>query len=105
MANIFSNIVDKVKEKGNSAQEGEMCFFQHLEALRWHVIRAALAVLVFAIVAFVYYKSFFKGVIMAPTRIDFWTYRMMCNMGQSLHSLISGINADDFCVKSIKFTL
>src|ERR1700748_1791534 len=103
MANIFSNIVDKVKEKGNSAQEGEMSFFQHLEALRWHVIRAALAVLVFAIVAFVYYKSFFSGVIMAPTRIDFWTYRMMCNMGYWLHNLVpSFFDADGFCVNQIR---
>ena len=104
MANMYSKLIDKVKEKGN-AIEGEMSFFQHLEALRWHVIRAAAAILVFAIIAFVYYDSIFDNILMAPTKIDFWTYRMMCNMGGFLHGLSSYFNPDSFCVKSISVHL
>jgi sec-independent protein translocase protein TatC len=42
---------------------------------------------------------------MAPTRTDFWTYRMMCSMGEMLHSTFAFINQKDFCVKSIQFDL
>ncbi len=85
--------------------ESEMSFFGHLEALRWHLIRAAAFILVFAILAFAYFDNIFFSVIMAPTRTDFWTYRMMCNMGVHLHNLNSYFNADSFCVKSINFKL
>jgi len=74
--------------------------------LRWHIIRTALFILVFAIVAFIYFKKFFfDGIILAPTRVDFWTYRMMCHMGNGLHSVFSFINPDDFCVRAFKFHL
>jgi len=83
----------------------EMSFFQHLEALRWHIIRSAIAVLIFTIFAFAFYTKIFYSVIMAPTRTDFWTYRMMCNMGDVFHSLFSFIDPKGFCVQSIKFQL
>lgn len=85
--------------------QAEMSFFEHLEALRWHIIRTALFVLVFAIVAFIYFKDIFHGLILAPTRTDFWTYRMMCHMGNGLHNLLSFISPDDFCVRSFNFKL
>ncbi|HWZ16479.1 MAG TPA: twin-arginine translocase subunit TatC [Mucilaginibacter sp.] len=101
---IFSKLTDSIKEKGEK-MGAEMSFFQHLEALRWHIIRAALAVLVFAILAFAFYDRIFYSIILAPTRVDFWTYRMMCNAGASVHKLFSSISAEGFCVKSIKFQL
>jgi sec-independent protein translocase protein TatC len=101
---IFSNLIDSVREKGKKMGD-EMSFFQHLEALRWHLIRAAAAILVFAIVAFIYFINIFKSIIMAPTRTDFWTYRMMCKMGNALHSMSSYFDANSFCVKSINFRL
>jgi len=82
----------------------EMSFFQHLEALRWHLVRSGLAILVFAILAFAFFHSIFYSVIMAPTRTDFWTYRMMCNMGDVFHSWF-GLDAKGFCVKELKFDL
>jgi sec-independent protein translocase protein TatC len=100
---IFSKITDSIKEKGEK-MGGEMSFFQHLEALRWHIIRAALAVLVFTIVAFIFYDQIFYNVILAPTRTDFWTYRMMCNMGTVFHNLFS-LDPQGFCVKKINFEL
>ena len=63
MANMYDRLIDKVKDKGNASVEGEMSFFQHLEALRWHVVRAALAILVFAIVAFIYYDKIFDNIL------------------------------------------
>jgi len=62
----------------------EMSFLQHLEALRWHLIRGSLAILVFAILAFIYKDFLFDQIILAPGRPDFWTNRMMCLLAQQL---------------------
>ena len=104
MANWGNKLIDKIKDKGNSI-EGEMSFFQHLEALRWHFLRAAFAVLVFAIVTFIYYDDIFNYIIMAPTKTDFWTYRMMCNAGAALQNMSSFFNAKSFCVQKINVDL
>jgi sec-independent protein translocase protein TatC len=101
---LFSRLTKSIKEKGEK-MGAEMSFFQHLEALRWHLIRSAIAILVFAILAFAYFHTIFADVIMAPTRTDFWTYRMMCNMGEFLQNLSSFFEAKSFCVKEIKFQL
>jgi sec-independent protein translocase protein TatC len=101
---LFSKFTSSIKEKGEK-MGAEMSFFQHLEALRWHIIRAALAILVFAIFAFIYFDDIFFHIILGPTRVDFWTYRMMCKLGEWFHSIFSFINPDDFCVRSIKFKL
>jgi sec-independent protein translocase protein TatC len=101
MANIGSKLIKAIKDKGNEL-EGEMSFFEHLEALRWHLIRAALAVVIFSGFAFAYYDQIFDGIIMAPAHTSFWTYRMMCGMGDFLQSILPALfKAKDFCVESI----
>jgi len=102
--NIGSKLVKAIRDKGNS-MEGEMSFFEHLEALRWHFLRSAFAVLLFAIITFIYYNDIFKYIIMAPTRTDFWTYRMMCNMGAALQNMSSYFKAKSFCVEKISVPL
>ncbi len=104
MASWGSKLISSIREKGKSMQS-EMSFFEHLEALRWHIIRTALFILVFAIVAFIYFKDIFKGVIMAPTTPGFWTYQVMCHMGNWLHGVFSFIKPDDFCVHAFNFRL
>ncbi|HVW97133.1 MAG TPA: twin-arginine translocase subunit TatC [Mucilaginibacter sp.] len=105
MANLGRKLIQAVKDKGNKL-DGEMSFFEHLEALRWHLIRAALAIVVFAVLAFVYYTPIFNKVIMAPTHTDFWAYRMMCDMGDFFQRILpSMFNAKDFCVDSIHVNL
>jgi sec-independent protein translocase protein TatC len=102
MANWGNKIVSSIREKGKELQ-GEMSFFEHLEALRWHIIRSAIAVLIFAILAFAFYDSIFDSIIMAPTKPDFWTYRMMCEMGGWLQRQSSFFEAKSFCVGKLNF--
>ena len=105
MANIGRKLIQAIKDKGNKL-EGEMSFFEHLEALRWHLIRAALAVVVFSIVAFTNYNYIFDNIIMAPTHTNFWAYRMMCDMGEIFQRILPSLfNAKDFCVNSINVHL
>lgn len=80
-----------------SIQEKEMSFLEHLEELRWHVVRALAAVLVFTIVAFFFAPWIFQNIIFAPARIDFPTFTWLCNLG---HFFGSG---DSLCVKEIPF--
>jgi sec-independent protein translocase protein TatC len=85
----------------NEEEEGEgkeMSFISHLEELRWHVIRAGASILVFAVLAFVYIKELYHYVIIAPSRADFWTYKMLCKL-----SVIVGY--EDLCIKALNFKL
>src|SRR5665213_749462 len=84
---------------GKRAEDIEMSFLDHLEALRWHIIRAMAAVIVFAVVAFLNKHFIFDTVFLGPYHTDFWTYRMFCKLG---HLMGSG---DDACVKTMGFTL
>lgn len=63
----------------------EMSFFDHLEELRWHIVRSLAASLVGAIVAFIEIHRIYDGIIMAPTRHTFVTYRAFCRLGHFLH--------------------
>jgi len=84
MSKTSDKIIKAIKDKGQSL-EGEMSFFDHLEALRWHLIRSALAIVVFTIFVFIYYDWIYDHIIMAPSKSTFWTFRMMCDLGTFLH--------------------
>jgi sec-independent protein translocase protein TatC len=61
-----------------------MSFIDHLEALRWHVIRSLLAVLTSAVVFFIFIDWIFDNVIMGPTRNNFISYRVLCSLSHKL---------------------
>lgn len=90
-------LIQAIKDKGKNI-EAEMSFFDHLEVLRWHIIRSVIAIIVFAIIAFTFYDFVFEEVIMGPKNLDFWTYRMMCKVGHAF-------NLEGFCVEKIPFNL
>ena len=62
-----------------------MSFIDHLEALRWHIIRSVIAVLVGAIGIFIYVEKVTNIVIMGPAHKNFPTYAGLCNLGHKLH--------------------
>lgn len=62
----------------------EMSFLQHLEVLRWHLVRSAAVVVVFAITAFCLNDFIFDTVIFGPLRQDFISYRAMCALGHKM---------------------
>ena len=63
-----------------TATGDEMSFIEHLEELRWHVIRAVGAILIFTIAAFIYIEEIYDKIILGPSKSDFWTYRMLCKI-------------------------
>ncbi len=88
-----NKLVKAIKEKSKDL-EVEMSFFDHIEVLRWHLIRSCIAILVFTVLAFVYYDWVFDTIIMGPKKPDFWTYRMLCKLGDYL-------NRPGFCITKI----
>ena len=92
-----SNLIQSLKDKGKNI-ESEMSFFDHLEILRWHIIRSVIAITVFAGLSFTFYDFVFNEIIMGPKNLDFWTYRMMCKVGALL-------SLDGFCVERIPFNI
>ncbi len=64
----------------------EMSFLEHLEELRWHIIRSVLAVLFFAVMVFIFVQYIFDYVLTAPQYPDFPTNRILCHLSTVLHS-------------------
>src|SRR5665647_276379 len=62
-----------------------MSFIDHLEVLRWHIVRSAIALVVAAIGIFIFIDWIFDNIIYAPARQDFITYSALCNLGHKLH--------------------
>ncbi|GHT78562.1 Sec-independent protein translocase protein TatC [Bacteroidia bacterium] len=74
----------------------EMSFWDHLEELRWTLLRTVIALLVFAIIGFSFMPWIFDHIIMAPCKSDFFLYRWMCDVTKSVSFLpdFCDINAD-----------
>lgn len=89
-------------QQNRAAAEGEaeMSFIDHLEALRWHIIRAAIAVVVFSLVAFFSKEFLFHTLILGPSRADFWTYRMLCKLGTLVGSEGACENQVNFIIQN-----
>ncbi|MBZ0207289.1 MAG: twin-arginine translocase subunit TatC [Flavobacteriales bacterium] len=77
----------------------ELTFLEHLEALRWTLVRSAVAVLIGMVVAFIYKDFVFDTIILAPQRADFVTYRAFCRIALNM-----GLDRS-FCTESTGFTL
>ncbi|NND88067.1 MAG: twin-arginine translocase subunit TatC [Flavobacteriaceae bacterium] len=61
-----------------------MSFLDHLEELRWHLIRATLAVVIMGFLAFIAKDFIFDTLIFGPKKADFPTYRLLCKAASSL---------------------
>jgi sec-independent protein translocase protein TatC len=71
----------------------EMGFFDHIEELRWHVVRVCLFILILTIAVFVFSSFVFNDILFAPLNPDFWSYKLFCKISQ------------DFCVDKINIKL
>lgn len=77
----------------------EMSFLDHLEDLRWHLIRATLAVVIAGTVAFLAKGFIFDVLLFGPRNSDFWTYEVLCRLSTSL-----GIDSG-FCFDEMPFRI
>lgn len=91
---------NKIDPEEADIEASEMSFLDHLELLRWHLIRALVAVGFFTVLAFMNGSWVFKNIIFAPTRTDFWTYRQLCLMADWLNSPVLCIDSMNFIIQS-----
>lgn len=87
-------------KKAKKKKDGqEMSFLDHLEDLRWHLIRSTLAVLIAAILAFLAKDFIFNTVLFGPKDPNFITYRVLCKAATFL-----GLD-QSFCLTEIPFRI
>ncbi|HPM28820.1 MAG TPA: twin-arginine translocase subunit TatC, partial [Chryseolinea sp.] len=89
---------DRIEEDTEKKGEGEMSFLDHLEELRWHIIRSIIALVVFTIVAFIEVKWIFSNIILAPAKSDFFTWTVLCKIGNKF-------DKPDLCITDIPLEL
>ncbi len=77
----------------------EMSFLDHLEDLRWHLIRATLAVVIAGTAAFLAKGFIFDTLLFGPTNADFFTYDILCRL-----STFVGLEGG-FCFDDMPFTI
>ncbi|MBV1888412.1 MAG: twin-arginine translocase subunit TatC [Urechidicola sp.] len=65
-----------------ATKKNEMSFLDHLEELRWHLVRSTLAIFIVAIVIFVFKETIYKDFLLAHLDGNFPTYRWLCNLAQ-----------------------
>ena len=77
----------------------EMSFLDHLEVLRWHLIRSTVAIVLIGMVAFLMKDFIFDTVIFGPKKMSFPTYRLFCDIATRM-----GLESA-FCADSLPFTI
>lgn len=85
--------------KKEKKPKGEMSFLDHLEVLRWVLVRSSAAVLVMAIVAYFFADWIFSDLIFGPTDPNFVTYRFFCDASHYLGF------ADSICITELNFII
>lgn len=76
----------------------EMTFLDHLEALRWHLVRSIFAIVIISIAAFIFKEIIFDSIILAPKTPEFFTNRLLCSFGQA-------VNVQTLCINSKPFEI
>src|SRR5258706_5820080 len=81
------------------SEEKEMAFLDHLEELRWHVVRAVAAIFICMIIGFIFQRWIFDNIIFAPANINFPTFKWMCKLGELVGA------EESLCAKPFHFKI
>jgi sec-independent protein translocase protein TatC len=93
-----------LKWKKGKKGENEMSFLEHLEELRWHIIRAVLSIIILTVVAFLFKNVIFDKIILAPKNPGFFTNRILCQIGEYLNTRALCINTKPFNLINIQMS-
>jgi sec-independent protein translocase protein TatC len=79
--------------------EAQMTFLEHIEALRWHILRSLVAVVIGAVISGIYGTFIFDKILLGPTQTDFWTFQRICDLSHYLY------NSDKICIDQMEFVV
>ena len=82
--------------RNRGEEKAEMTFIDHLEELRQHIIRSVIAILVMAVIIFIYRDWVFDNIITGPINPDFISYRLLCEFSHWAHM------GDALCMPPVK---
>jgi sec-independent protein translocase protein TatC len=91
-------ILGKISKNGQPTDRDEMTFFDHIEELRWTILRILIAIVSLSVIAFIFKEIIFDIVILSPKNPDFITNRLLCIAADRLG--ISGL-----CMQGSDFNL
>lgn len=93
--------LDQEWEEENEEKDGtEMSFFDHVEELRWHIIRSLASIVIFTIAAWIFREEIFGIVIMGPTKVDFYTNQVLCQIAAATGMTSLCMQKADFILQS-----
>ena len=76
-----------------------MSFLEHLEELRWHIIRSLISVVLCALICFIFKDFIFDTIIFGPKKMSFPTYKFLCKA-----SNLIGVETT-FCLSEFPFII
>src|ERR1035437_4816388 len=85
--------------------ENNLSFFGHIDALRGHLFRSSLVVVILSVVLFCYPEILFDKIVLGPLKSDFLTYRAFCKLGHWLQSVNILKDPNDLCFGHYTFKL
>ena len=77
-------MIKKISAGDQGVPDGEgaeMSFFDHLEELRWHIVKSIIAILIFAVVVYIFESWVFENIIFAHKNEKFITYDIFQRLG------------------------
>lgn len=80
-------------------EKKEMSFLDHLEELRWLLVRSSAAIVIMAIAAYFVSDYLFDTIIFGPTRITFFTYHFFCDLSHYLNF------GESICIEELPFII
>jgi sec-independent protein translocase protein TatC len=86
----------RISGKATADENEEMTFFDHIEELRWHLLRSVVVWLAATITIFVFIDWVYDYIILAPANENFVTYKSLCDFGNWLHL------GNAFCMPPVK---
>lgn len=98
-SNDNKSVITKFTESRAINKHGEMTFIEHLEELRWHLMRSVIAWLVAAIAVFIERDWIYDNIIYGPARETFISYRWLCALSHKLHI------GDSLCMPPVNINL
>lgn len=92
-----------MKSEKNAVSERDSTFWEHLEALRWTILRSLSVLLVLVMVSFGFKDFIFNKIILPPLTSDFHTYRFLCYLAEI--TKFPALCPDPFQIQMINITL